>query len=57
MKMEEVDKNEESTFYYFSFGSNMLKERISIHDPDVKVYKSAKLDVSLSRMNYECCVI
>ena len=55
--MEQVDNNEESTFYYFSFGSNMLKERISIHDPDVKVYKSAKLDVSLSRMNYECCVI
>ncbi len=38
----------EETFFYFSFGSNMLKERITIHNPDATFYKVAKLKVCRS---------
>jgi hypothetical protein len=34
-----------STYFYFSYGSNMLKERIQINDPNAKPYAAARLDV------------
>ena len=42
-----IPKEMDSAYYYFSFGSNMLKERIQINDPNAKPYAAAKLDVSL----------
>jgi len=35
----------QTTYFYFSYGSNMLKERIHINDPNAKPYAAAKLDV------------
>ena len=34
-----------STYFYFSYGSNMLKERIQINDANAKPYAAARLDV------------
>lgn len=45
--MEKFNKNNVSTYYYFSYGSNMLKERIQINDPNAVPYASAKLEVGL----------
>lgn len=49
MKMVEsdasVEVNRSSTYYYFSYGSNMLKERITINDANATPYAAAKLDV------------
>lgn len=36
-----------STYFYFSYGSNMLKERIQINDPNARKYAAARLDVSI----------
>jgi len=38
---------ESATYFYFSYGSNMLKERIQINDPDAKPYAAAKMDVGI----------
>jgi len=43
----------EETFFYFSFGSNMLKERITIHNPDATFYKVAKLKDFRLDFNYK----
>ena len=40
-----VEVNRSSTYYYFSYGSNMLKERITINDANATPYAAAKLDV------------
>ena len=48
--MEAMDSEE--TFFYFSFGSNMLKERITIHNPDATFYKVAKLKVCRSQFYF-----
>jgi len=36
--------DDESTHFYFSYGSNMLKERIRINDPDAQPYAAARLE-------------
>jgi len=36
-----------ANYFYFSYGSNMLKERIQINDPDAKPYAAAKMDVGI----------
>ena len=38
--------DDESTHFYFSYGSNMLKERIRINDPDAQPYAAARLEVT-----------
>ncbi len=43
-----IPKENSSAYYYFSFGSNMLKERIQINDPNAKPYAAARLDVSMN---------
>ncbi|XP_046446169.1 gamma-glutamylcyclotransferase-like [Daphnia pulex] len=41
-----------STYFYFSYGSNMLKERIQINDPNAKPYAAARLDDFRLEFNY-----
>lgn len=38
----------DTNYFYFSFGSNMLKERIRLNDPTAMPYAAAKLDVSFT---------
>lgn len=44
--MESDQYSEKDFYYYFSYGSNMLKERIQINDPQAIPLCPAKLEVS-----------
>ena len=45
--MDQSNKEkDQSTYFYFSYGSNMLKERIQINDPNAKPYAAARLEVA-----------
>ncbi|KAK4021026.1 hypothetical protein OUZ56_002960 [Daphnia magna] len=43
----------QSTYFYFSYGSNMLKERIQINDMNAKPYAAARLDDYRLDFNYK----
>lgn len=44
------------TYFYFSYGSNMLKERIQINDPNAQPYAAARLDVRRILTLLICCL-
>uniref|UniRef100_A0A8C1UVD5 Gamma-glutamylcyclotransferase n=1 Tax=Cyprinus carpio TaxID=7962 RepID=A0A8C1UVD5_CYPCA len=41
------DRQNGSTFLYFAYGSNLLKERLQLKNPSATIYCVAKLKVSI----------
>lgn len=46
MSESNIAMKSDTNYFYFSFGSNMLKERIRLNDPTAMPYAAAKLNAS-----------